>query len=149
MDEVNFVVRSEHHPPVGYWSVLDIRVNDVRLQELVNAVETESTNGLTVVLRADYMGLDPAAASSGHFLGQPLLMSIQGRPVLDRVLLRCVCGVTGCDDVAAAIQVESGRIIWRDFRARGAPLAVGAFKFERSQYDEALREAAAGLSRRP
>ena len=70
MDEVDFVVRSEHHPPIGYWSVLDVRVNGARLQELVtSALEAQSTHGDTVVPGADYMGLDPSAASAGHFLG--------------------------------------------------------------------------------
>ena len=143
MDEVDFVVRSEHHPPIGYWSVLDVRVNGVRLQELVtSALEAQSTHGDTVVPGADYMGLDPSAASAGHFLGgYPVTMSIRGQPVLDRVLLRCTCGEPGCDNVSAELRVEQSQVTWEKFRAGGAPLPIDPFVFSRSQYDEALRRA--------
>ena len=143
MDEVDFVVRSEHHPPIGYWSVLDVRVNGVRLQELVtNALEAQSTHGDTAVPGADYMGLDPSAASARHFLGYPVTMSIRGRLVFDRVLLRCTCGEPGCDNVSAEVRVEQSQVTWEKFRAGGVPLPIGPFVFSRSQYDEALRRAA-------
>jgi hypothetical protein len=142
MDEADFVVRSEHHPPVGHWSVLDVRVNGVRLQELVKkAVEAQSTNTDTVVRGADYMGLDPAAASTGHFLGHPVTMSIQGSPVLDRVLLRCTCGEPGCDNVSAEVRVVQSQATCEGFEPR-CSAAHRPFGFSRPQYDEALRRAA-------
>ena len=142
MDEVVFVMRSEHHAPVGYWSVLDIRVNGVPLRELVLTSDLESVPGAAEAPAADYMGLDPAAASSGHFLGQPVVMSMQGRPVLDRALLRCTCGEPGCDNVTAQVLVDQQQVIWREFRASGDPLNIGPFEFDRAPYEEALRRAA-------
>lgn len=141
MDEIVFVVRSERHPPAGYWSVLDVRVNGVRLQELVHTAELESTHRPAGSSTAQYMGLDPAVASTGHFVGQPVVMSMQGRLVLDRVLLRCTCGEPGCDNVTAQVRVEDDHVIWREFRASGDPLDLGPFEFARSQYEEALKRA--------
>jgi hypothetical protein len=143
MDKVDFAVRAEHHPPVGYWSVLDVRVNGVRLQELVKeSVEGQSPNADTVVPGGDYMGLDPAIARAGHFLGGPVTMSIQGRPILERVLLRCTCGEPGCDAVTAEVRVEQSHVAWEKFRAGGVPLPIGPFVFSRPQYDEALQRVA-------
>jgi hypothetical protein len=147
MDEVDFAVRSEHHPPVGYWSVVDIRVNGVRLQELVKkSVEGQSTHADTVLLGGQYMGLDPATARGGHFLGGPVTMSIQGRPILERVLLRCTCGEPGCDAVSAEVRVEQSQVTWEKFRAGGVPLPIGPYVFSRQQYDEALQRAAQSQS---
>lgn len=143
LDKIVFVVRSEHHGPVGNWNVLDVRINGVRLQELVHKAQVESTNRAAGSSNAAYMGLDPAVASTGHFVGQPVVMSIQGRPVLDRVLLRCTCGEPGCDNVTAQVRIDDEHVTWREFRASGGdPLDLGPFEFERSQYEEALQQAA-------
>ncbi len=142
MDEVDFVVRAEHHPPVGHWLILDIRVNGARLQEMVqHAVQAGTTRQSTAVPAGPYMGLDPAAATTGHFLGQPVVMSIEGRPKLDRALLRCTCGEPGCDSVIAEVRVEEYRVTWQGFRAAGAWLDIGPFEFDREQYNEALASA--------
>lgn len=143
MDEIGFVVLSEHHPPAGYWSVLDVRINGVRLQELVHAAELESTHRPAASSNGQYMGLDPAVASTGHFVGQPVVMSMQGRLVLDRVLLRCTCGEPGCDNVTARVEADDEHVILHEFRASGDPLDLGPFEFDRSQYEEALKRAAA------
>ena len=148
MDEIVFVVRSEHHPPVGYWSVLDVRINGVRLQELVHTAQVESTYQPAGSSKAAYMGLDPSVASTGHFIGQPVVMSIQGRPVLDRVLLRCTCGEPGCENVTAQVRVDDQQVIWREFRASGDPLDLGPFEFDRSKYEEALQRAATSYESR-
>src|SRR3954463_13670943 len=80
VDAVEFVVRAERHPPVGEWRLLDIRVNGARLQELVDrALRGRRPPEVAEADVGPYMGLDPADAGTGHFIGQPVVTSVRGQ----------------------------------------------------------------------
>jgi hypothetical protein len=69
VDEIEFSVERELHLPIGEWTVLDIRINGHRLQEMVKEVETRTSSGLDGTgVPGDYMGLDPRDAPTllGH-----------------------------------------------------------------------------------
>ena len=147
MDHVSFSVRRERHPPTGEWTVLDIRINGVRLQEMVRATEIgPATAAGRPEDAGDYMGLDPRLAATRYFLGEPVTMSLRGDPIRDKVPLGCTCGEPACWPLRAELSVTDAAVTWSNFRGANTNWdlrALGPFTFDRSEYELALVEAAA------
>jgi hypothetical protein len=59
-------------------------------------------------------------------------------------LLGCECGEWGCWPLMAQIRADDERVVWTEFeqphRSTRDYTAFGPFSFERSAYDEALRD---------
>ncbi len=141
MDVVEFKLRRERHPPVGEWTVVDILVNGVRLQDMVRQAEAPFAAAAgDPELAGGYMGMDPSAVASGHFLGRPVTMAITGQPIRARVLLRCTCGEDGCWPLTAKVTLRDRDVTWADFRSAKPDwdIEVGPFRFDRGQYESAL-----------
>ncbi len=146
MDHVVFSVERETHPPVGEWSVLDIRINGSRLQELVRDIEaTQATGDAGDGVPGDYMGLDPQPDSYliRHLLGEPIVRTSSGIS-LRTTLLRCTCGDSGCWPLQADVRVTDRTVIWSDFRAPKDEWdlsSIGPFVFDHDQYEQSLSAA--------
>lgn len=146
MDKVEFRLERQTVPPAGESTVIDILVNGTRLQELARDAEALYAAAEGRPERAGlYVGLDPSAVTSGHFLGRPATVTSSGQLVRDRALLRCGCGEPKCWPLAAQVDVTRDVVTWSDFR--GANLswdlsALGPLAFDRDQYESALHHAA-------
>jgi hypothetical protein len=87
-----------------------------------------------------YAGLIPAffrfGTAAEHYLSTDKKIPILG----------CECGEWGCWPLMARIHADEHGVVWTDFeqphRPRRDYSAFGPFGFERSAYDEALRELA-------
>lgn len=87
-----------------------------------------------------YAGLIPAFFRFGtadeHYLSTDKKIPILG----------CECGEWGCWPLMARTDADDQRVVWTDFeqphRSRRDYSAFGPFSFERSAYDDALRELA-------
>ena len=89
-------------------------------------------------------GLRPEAVvpPSTHWLGSP-------SPDLSEedlaLVYDCGCGTWRCDGVLAQIRVTDEDVVWSGFRGPRheddyTPYSVGPFRFDRQQYEEALRQ---------
>jgi hypothetical protein len=87
-----------------------------------------------------YAGLIPAffrfGTAAEHYLSTDKKIPILG----------CECGEWGCWPLMARVRADDEQVVWTDFeqphRSRRDYSAFGSFSFERSGYDEALRELA-------
>jgi hypothetical protein len=61
----------------------------------------------------------------------------------------CGCSFPGCDSLLVKIDVTDEEVVWHDFRRHNRPSvsyeSLGPFRFDRQQYEAALREAAADV----
>ena len=143
MDQVVFSVERETHPPVGQWTVLDIRVNGSRLQELVRVVEaSRATGGAEPSVPGKYMGLHPQADSYfvRRLLGEPIVHTSSG--ISPRTaLLGCTCGEVECWPLQADVEVTDRVVTWSNFRSARDEWdlsSIGPFVFDRDQYESSL-----------
>lgn len=148
MDSVAFSVARELHPPIGEWTVLDIRVNGSRLQEIVRAVEANQGTGdaeKNAPAPGAYMGLHPQ--SDDYFVrrlvGEPVVHTSNG---ISRrtALLRCTCGEVECWPLQANVEVTDRTVTWSHFRSAHDEWdlsSIGPFVFDRDQYEKSLSAA--------
>ena len=146
MDHVVFSVERETHPPVGEWTVLDIRVNGSRLQEMVQAVEaSQATGDAEASVPGGYMGLHPQPDSYfiRRLLGEPIVHTSNGIS-LRTTLLGCTCGETNCWPLQADVEVTDRTVTWLNFRSPKDEWdlsPIGPFVFDRDQYENSLAAA--------
>lgn len=142
VDVVEFRLESEELG-AGPATVVNLYVNDVRLQDLVRRVEQPYADADgEPSLAGEYAGLATGPQlPAEHYLGEPVETWFDDG---DTVLLGCVCGSPGCWPLTARVTVAEDAVTWRDFRNghRDWDLgSVGPFTFERKAYEEALRRA--------
>ncbi len=60
----------------------------------------------------------------------------------------CGCSFPGCDSLLVKIDLSDDGVVWHDFRRHNRPSVnydgLGPFRFDRQEYEIALRAAAAG-----
>jgi hypothetical protein len=150
MDTIAFKVRTSDH---WFGNEIEIEINGESLVSNLRAFEMPlgQAEGHPNIA-GGYSGL-PASSHlppSRHFFGeQPHPETRKGRVEL---LLCGDCGEIGCWPILARIEVMEDRVVWSDFqqphRTGGGKSAVwdysgfGPFVFDRTQYEEALRQAA-------
>ncbi len=116
------------------------RVDDAPLTELIDRFELHA--GMQPA-GGTYGGIVPAFARSlridDHFRGKSVMATGLSTP-----LLVCECGEWGCWPLLAEITITQDVVIWDRFgHPRGSERdygAFGPFRFDRGQYDDALRD---------
>jgi hypothetical protein len=146
VDHVLFSVERETHLPIGEWTVLDIRLNGSRLQEMVRAVEaSQATGSAKESTPGAYMGLPPQPDTFPirRLLGEPIVHTSSG--VSRRTtLLRCTCGDIGCWPLQADVEVSDHTVTWSSFISAKEEWdlgSIGSFVFDRDQYEQSLSAA--------
>jgi hypothetical protein len=71
---------------------------------------------------------------------------LPGREPHDVILMRCGCGVEGCDCLVAEVASEGDEVVWRRFRDGGdfelRPVdTIGEFRFDAAQYRDEVERA--------
>jgi hypothetical protein len=133
--------------------VLSFRLEDTPESPLAELQAAPYINGqrLTVLLGLDYkapgarqfgehnIGLEPEQAflPSTHYL-EP---TSDTRTPGTTVLLRCSCGDHFCTQVVATVRVTEHHVEWAEIEGRpnSAPKKLRTLRFDRQQYEEALR----------
>jgi hypothetical protein len=64
-------------------------------------------------------------------------MAVDGRAWL----LGCVCGVPGCQTLAARVDVNEETVTWSDWHGRWNLAELDTLVFNRKRYEDALRGA--------
>lgn len=116
------------------------RVDDIDLTELIDRFETDA--GMTPAGDV-YGGLVPQYYRFGpmedHFRGRSVGAGGPKTPVLG-----CECGEWGCWPLMARIVVTDDLVVWdcfeQPYRETRDYVGFGPFRFDRRQYDDALRE---------
>jgi hypothetical protein len=146
VDHVEFSVERETHDPVGEWTVLDIRVNGSRLQEIVRTVEASQANEDDEEdVPGGYMGLHPRPDTFAiqRLLGTPTVHTTGGTSKRT-TLLRCTCGEVECWPLEADVEVTERTVTWSNFHSPKEEWdlsSIGPFVFDRHQYEDSLAAA--------
>ncbi len=134
--------------PYGGAARLEILVNGEDLRSLVQRAEKrDATADSQPDLAGSYHYLSGYEFPSGLFYGQPEGDWDSELSYKERVaVMGCNCGVIGCWPFLVRIDVNPDEISWSDFRQPFRSWrydALGPFHFEREQYDQAIKDAAA------
>ena len=123
-------------------------VDNVSLVDLVSGYEHAAgfdVPGAYAGLVLDHFNFGDLSA---YLIGQPDSAYWAERGVI--ALLGCGCGEVGCWPLESQVLIENDVVTWRGFAQPFRPQrdygSFGPFKFRRSQYDGAVREAAAVVS---
>jgi hypothetical protein len=123
-------------------------VDDVSLVDLVSGYEHAAgfdVPGAYAGLVLDHFNFGGLTA---YLIGRPDSADWADRGVI--ALLGCECGEVGCWPFESQVLIENDLVIWRGFaqpfRPRRDYGSFGPFTFRKSQYDVAVREAAAAVS---
>jgi hypothetical protein len=123
-------------------------VDKVSLVDLVSGYEHSAgfdVPGTYAGLVLDHFNFGDLTA---YLYGQPDSVYWANRGVI--ALLGCDCGEVGCWPLECQIHVEDDLVTWRGFAQPFRPQrdygSFGPFTFRRSQYDAAVRQAAAVVS---
>jgi hypothetical protein len=126
-------------------------IDSVALDEMIALFETDagcgaSCSGIGVNPYESGIGVKPCESGplEEYFHGNRLAW--KGKTEV----LGCVCGNMGCESVNARISVTDDLVIWDSFESYLDPSpdysAFGPFRFQRTQYDDALRALSAAVS---
>lgn len=135
----------QHRDDLGVLEVVP-RIDGIPLTELIDRFETDA--GMQPAGDA-YGGLIPLFFRFGpmedHFYGRSTNALGPETP-----LLGCECGELGCWPLMARITVTAELVIWDSFeqpyRTTRDYTAFGPFRFDRHQYDDALRALSGAIS---
>lgn len=149
MDHIDFRLRSSF---VEDYLVTDILINGYLLQDMLLAIEAPlARREGQKSLAGAYEGLPPLMVlpPSQHFWGHPDPSYRHGE--LTTILEYAYSGVPGDWTLACRIEVTGEGVEWSDFRQLKRPLwnyeELGPYRFDLSQYRDALQKAAGAVGR--
>ncbi|RZQ63764.1 hypothetical protein [Amycolatopsis suaedae] len=120
----------QRHVDRGVFDVVP-RLDGTPLTELIDRFETRA-------------GMRPAGEVYGGLNVRRVHERFHGATDPKAAVLGCSCGDEGCWPLLARITVTGDLVVWDDFEQPHRPerdyTGFGPFRFDRGQYDEAVRE---------